>query len=295
MDSMSFPKGHYYVIICKAGDVALRIQENDHSKFEKSRVIQTPPNPNDNGQVWMVDKVGLGEDHYEIVNCMSGLVFDEESKEVRLKHGKQGKDQLFMLEQAPIQAFHKYYWIKCSSKGSKALKMEGILRVDDLNPQDESFLFRFEPVNNYTLQNSAIIINNLSGKALDVPGATFEFKKGKTNLIQWEKSGRWNQRWHFEKHGKGVLIRSALTGCCVDIAGENKKPGGHVIQWEKTGGSNQQWFAEPCGNNLFKFRSCFEPSLFLSIKKQDVNDGGQLETACDENPSMYWRIEGPHP
>lgn len=33
MDAMSFPKGHYYVIICKAGDVALRIQENDNSKF----------------------------------------------------------------------------------------------------------------------------------------------------------------------------------------------------------------------------------------------------------------------
>lgn len=254
---MAFPKGHYYVIICKANDVALKIQETDPSKFEKSRIVQTPPNPQDNGQVWMVDKVSLGEDQYEIVNCLSGLVFDEESKEVRLKQGKQGKDQLFMLEQAPVQAFHKYYWIKCKEKGSKALKMEGILRIDDLNSQDESFLFRFEPVNNNTIQNSALIINNLSGKALDVPGATFEYKKGKTNLIQWEKTGRWNQRWHFEKHKKGVLIRSALNGCCVDIAGENKKAHGHIIQWEKTGGDNQQWFAEPCGNNLYKFRSCF--------------------------------------
>lgn len=295
MDAMSFPKGGYYVIMCKAGDVALRIQENDHAKFEKSRIIQTPPNPNDNGQVWMVDKVGIGQDHYEIVNCMSGLVCDEESKEVRLKTGKQSKDQLFMLEQAPVQAFHKYYWIKCQEKGNKALKMEGILRIDDLNPQDESFLFRFEPVNNFSTQNSAIIVNNFSGKAIDVPGATFEFKKGKTNLIQWEKTGRWNQRWTFEKTGKGVVIRSVLTGCCIDIAGENKKTGGHIIQWEKTGGANQTWFPEPSGNGLFKFRSCFEPSLFLAVKKQSVNDGGELETCSEENPSMYWRIEGPKP
>ena len=295
MDAMAFPKGNYYVVVCKAGEVALRIQENDPAKFEKSRVVQAPPNPNDNGQIWMVDKVGLEDDNYEIVSCISGLVFDEESKEIKLKAGKQSSDQLFHLEQAPIEAFHKYYYIKTKEGGSKALKMEGILRIADLNPNDDSFLFRFEQVKNNTIDNSAIIINNYSGKALDVPGATFDYKKGKTNLVQWERTGRWNQRWHFEKHGKGDVIRSALTSHCVDIAGENRKSGGHVIQWEKTGGENQQWVAEPAGNNLFKFRSVFEPSLFLSIKKQSVENGGEVETSSDENPTMYWRVEGKSP
>ena len=77
---MQFPRGNYYTIICKAGDMALRIQENDPSKYEKSRVIGTGLNPSDNGQVFMVEKVGLQDDHYEIVNCVSALVFDEESK-----------------------------------------------------------------------------------------------------------------------------------------------------------------------------------------------------------------------
>ncbi len=68
-----------------------------------------------------------------------------------------------------------------------------------------------------------------------------------------------------------------------------------MIQWDKTGNVNQQWFAEPAGNGLFKFRSCHEPSLFLAIKKQDINDGGLLEVSNAENPSMYWRIEGAMP
>ena len=289
---MQFPRGNYYTIICKAGDMALRIQENDPSKYEKSQVIGTGLNPSDNGQVFMVEKVGLKDDHYEIVNCVSALVFDEESHQIKLKHGKQSKDQLFFLEKAPIQAFHEYYWIKTSEKGDKALHLEGILRYGNFDPNNESFLFRFEQVNNYTLQNSAVIINNMSGKALDVPGATM--KKGE-RLIQWEKNRRWNQRWHFHKHGKGVIIKSVLNGLCCDIAGESRDNGAKVVQWEQTGGSNQQWFPEPCGNGLFKFRSVHEPSLFLAIKKQNVDDGGLLEVSSDENPTMYWRIEGAQP
>ena len=92
----------------------------------------------------------------------------------------------------------------------------------------------------------------MSGKALDVPGAT---RKAGERLIQWEKNKRWNQRWHFQKQGKGVVIKSAFNGLCIDIAGESRENGAKVIQWQPTGGSNQQWFPEPCGNGLYKFRS----------------------------------------
>jgi hypothetical protein len=58
MQGSDFPGGCYYLIICKVGEQALRIQENDPTKFEKSRVISTPPNPQDIGQLFMVEKVG---------------------------------------------------------------------------------------------------------------------------------------------------------------------------------------------------------------------------------------------
>lgn len=54
MQALEFPRGNYYMAICKAGDMAVRIQENDPSKYEKSRVIGTQPNPQDNGQIFMV-------------------------------------------------------------------------------------------------------------------------------------------------------------------------------------------------------------------------------------------------
>ena len=123
--------------------------------------------------MFMVEKVGLADDHFEIVNCLSSLVFDEESQEVRLKHGKQSKDQLFALEVAPIESNPKYYWIKTDAKkGNKALAFEGILRIKDFDPNAPNQLFIFQMASNYTIENSAVLVNNLSGKALDVPGST---------------------------------------------------------------------------------------------------------------------------
>lgn len=136
------------------------------------------------------------------------------------------------------------------------------------------------------------MINHFSGKALDVPGATFD--KGK-RLIQWEKNRRWNQRWYFQKHGNGVVIKSVLNNLCLDIAEEKRESGAKVVQWEQTGGKNQQWFPEPAMGGTYKFRSCHEPSLFLAIKKQNVDDGGELEVSADENPTMYWDLEGAKP
>lgn len=80
MEALQFPRGNYYQIICKAGDQALRAQEADPSKFDKSRVVGAQPNPQDNFQIFMIEKVGQGEDHFEIVSCPTTLVFDEEGK-----------------------------------------------------------------------------------------------------------------------------------------------------------------------------------------------------------------------
>jgi hypothetical protein len=121
------------------------------------------------------------------------------------------------------------------------------------------------------IQNSSLIINNYTGKALDVPHST---RKGGERIIQWEKNKRWNQRWQFQRQGQGVIIKSLLNGLCLDISGESKKNGAEVIQWTCSGKSNQIWIPEPCGNCMYRFKSAHENSLYLAIKKQNVNDGG---------------------
>lgn len=67
---------------------------------------------------------------------------DEESNEIRLRFGKQGKDQLFALVPA-VNSGGRYYWIKTDSKGEKALTLEGILRYGNFDNTSPAQMFRF--------------------------------------------------------------------------------------------------------------------------------------------------------
>jgi hypothetical protein len=71
---MEFPRGDYYQIVCRSGDQALKIQESDPNLHNDSRIISTLPNSNDNTQIWMIEKIGTGDDSYEVVNCLSTYV-----------------------------------------------------------------------------------------------------------------------------------------------------------------------------------------------------------------------------
>jgi hypothetical protein len=75
------------------------------------------------------------------------------------------------------------FWFKTSRKGTEAVALEGVLRYKQFDPNSINQLFYIVPVNNSTpLNETAIIINKHSGKALDVPGGSFEHGE---RLIQY--------------------------------------------------------------------------------------------------------------
>lgn len=137
-NALQFPKGQTYLIINKANNRALKI--DNLNKHEDSRVSSDNPNPQDITQLFFVER--MEKDEFEVTNAISGLVFDEESGEIRLKKGKQKSDQLFYLESANIPGFHHYFWFKTDTNGKKALALEGILRYDKFDLNDEKQLFR---------------------------------------------------------------------------------------------------------------------------------------------------------
>ena len=167
--AMEFPLGQLYLIITTA-EQALRIQGSSPEEFDSARVVSCPPDLSDLGQLFMVEKTGMEEDSYEIANCISGNVFDEESGEIRLRKGKQVADQLFKMERANSD----FHWVKCEEEGGRALAFEGILRYKEFNPNDPAQLFRFVPIDEQKiLPDVSVLVNNNSGKSLDVPNSTF--------------------------------------------------------------------------------------------------------------------------
>lgn len=220
-------------------------------------------------------------------------MFGEDGKEILLEFGSQKSRQLFSIVKANLPGFYTYYWIKTSEKGEKALYFEGTLKFGAFDPNAENQLFRFEQVKvNTTLNSSCVLINKLSGKALDVPGGSFKLEE---RIIQYELNRRFNQRWRWVKHDKGYLIQNVLTGHFLDIAGESRESGAKIIQWTRTGNPNQQWLPEHQGNGVFKIRSVHEPSMYLGIKGDSVEDGGKLEGTKDQKATTFWIVEGAYP
>lgn len=64
--AMEFPLGTLYLIISNSysGEQALRIQASSPEEFDSARIVGTQPNPNDFGQLFMVEKTGMEEDSY---------------------------------------------------------------------------------------------------------------------------------------------------------------------------------------------------------------------------------------
>lgn len=88
-------------------------------------------------------------------------------------------------------------------------------------------------------ENSYRITNKCSGKALDVILAS---EANGANLHQWDYAGGESQQWYFEGQDDAVVIKSAKSGRCIDIAGMNADLDGAALQlWDDVDGDNQKW------------------------------------------------------
>ena len=232
---MLFPKGAMNLIICKANEYALTIEQPHNPK--NSRIIGCKAEPEDSSQLWFIDQINNAD--CEFVNALCSYCFDEEKGEIRLKKGKQKDDQLFSIERVAFEGFYDYYWIKTEKHGKKAVCLQGVLKYVSFDDKDENQMFRFEAiVSNQELDNTALMLNVASGKVLDVPEAS---RKEGVAVAQYSKNRRFNQRWIFERGDGGIVIRNLNSKLVLDVEGESKKPGTRVIQWRDTGKSNQAW------------------------------------------------------
>lgn len=211
-----FQRGTYYMLVCRANEQAVRVEQNKNTEHYKSRLVGTKINPQDTNTVFMVERVDEYGTNYEIVCCASDYVFEADGQEIVLNDGKQSKHQLFNLFKAPATNTSQYYFLKLASRPDQALSLEGCLRLSTFDPNNATQQFRLEEVNNITIQNSCLIVSNYSGKVIDVPGAT---EKQGERIVVWERNRRWNQRWYFQKVGSVFLIKNILSGHCLDIAG----------------------------------------------------------------------------
>jgi hypothetical protein len=122
-----------------------------------------------------------------------------------------------------------YYWFLRSNSDEKALKLDGDLTCSDFDLNNEHMVFKMVPVtNNLEVNSSVFIRSGLSGRVLDVPGASTQ--KGEA-IIQYRQNYRFNQRWKLVKVENGFMIQNVRSKLYLDISGESREPGAKIIQW----------------------------------------------------------------
>lgn len=62
MEALQFPRGNIYQIVSSENNQALTLQAKEPGQYKGSRISGSAPNANDIYQLWMIEKVGLGED-----------------------------------------------------------------------------------------------------------------------------------------------------------------------------------------------------------------------------------------
>jgi hypothetical protein len=106
-----------------------------------------------------------------------------------------------------------------------------------------------------------------SGKVLDVKDG---FLDNGVPVIQWDWSGRDNQRWRLEAVGDGYVRAVALhSGKVLDVPGMSTDSGAQVHQWDWWGGDNQLWLFDRVADGVYRLVAKH------SGKVLDVSGGSQ--------------------
>ncbi len=202
-------------------------------------------------QQWQIAPVDTV--HYKIVNRLSGLVLDDTNFStspgslIQQWSYEGGRNQQWQF--TPVM----YYNIVNRGSGAVLDVTNGATSDGTLIQQWSSNGFQQQqwqlvPAGGGSCLEEAYcaIMNNLSGKVLDVTGSS---TSNGTQIQQWDYLGGANQQWVLVPVPGGYYaIVNALSGKVLDVTAASTSNGTVIQQWQYLGGWNQQWQLAPVSN-----------------------------------------------
>ncbi|MEW1602031.1 glycoside hydrolase N-terminal domain-containing protein [Streptomyces sp. NPDC093808] len=134
------------------------------------------------------------------------------------------------------------------------------------------------------------LVNRLSGKAIDVPGASGTAGR---ELIQYTPSGAANQRFRFVPVGGGLFeVRTTHLAdpLCWDIAGGSTAEGARLTQWAPTRATNQQWRLSAAADGHVTVGSVRSGKVLGVTGDSTANHATVEQQTADGGAGQQWRI-----
>ncbi|MFB7619336.1 glycoside hydrolase N-terminal domain-containing protein [Kitasatospora sp. NPDC056181] len=131
-------------------------------------------------------------------------------------------------------------------------------------------------------------VNRLSGKAIDVPGASTATDVA---LIQYTPHGGDNQRWRPASAGPGIWeFTNVHSGLAMDVRGGSTAAGAPIIQWTPGHSSNQQWRLVDAGGGYVKIAGV-RSGLVLGVAGGSTSDSAAIQQQTDTGSTgQHWLI-----
>ena len=127
-----------------------------------------------------------------------------------------------------------------------------------------------------------VVLNNKSGKALDVEGNSMD---DGGNIYQFDVHREDNQQWKFIQEGEYYLIQSKRSGRYLNIHNASSSDGANLQQYHRNYGDNEQWRLEGLRYNFTNNQS--NPFYIINKKSSKVIDVAGKSTKNEANVHQW--------
>jgi hypothetical protein len=172
-------------------------------------------------------------------------------------------NQNFILIQSP--SISPYFWIKTEAEPNRSVSLDKTLKLEPFLSSDEKQMFRVQKTtSNNVFKQSCFVINQFSEKVIEICHGKEE---GGIRVVQNRISKRFSQRWVWQRHGTGYLLKNVMSDVYLGV-NEAKE----VIVNKKTEDASQLWLPVALGKGIYKIRCVFYPSACLRVKHESLVD-----------------------
>jgi len=148
-------------------------------------------------------------------------------------------------------------------------------------------MLQFTPPINNTIWGSHLIVNKLTGMAVDNGSSTTQG----AGVIQWGANGGASQKWYFTQNSDTSWnIVNADSGMNLDDPNNSTTNGTQMIQWGSNGGSNQKWWVDVQSDGTYKIWNQYSSDA-LDGSSSTTNGYALIQWGWNGGTQQRWLLE----
>ena len=148
-------------------------------------------------------------------------------------------------------------------------------------------MLQFTPPINNVIYGTHVIVNDLTGMAVDNDGSTSQG----AGVVQWGLNSGPSQKWAFTQNSDTSWnIVSAVSGMNLDDPNSSTANGTQMVQWGENYGSNQKWWVDVQSDGTYKIWNQASTSA-LDGSSSTTNGYKLIQWGWNGQNQQRWKLQ----